>query len=146
GDALDPVVQLGIEIVEGAECAGGEEGIAQVADGALDASFLISAGGGHRPWGKVVVACKLEQTGIETNDVPHALEHGGFQVVVEKAARHPSERGEGGVMAAEEALERLVENEAGEERSREGQHHHEARQPSTRVSDDDRAEAAPVDL
>jgi hypothetical protein len=30
GDALDPVVQLGIEIVEGAECAGGEEGVAQV--------------------------------------------------------------------------------------------------------------------
>jgi hypothetical protein len=43
GDALDPVVELGVEIVERAERAGGEEGIAQVADGALDASLLVSA-------------------------------------------------------------------------------------------------------
>jgi hypothetical protein len=56
------------------------------------------------------------------------------------------ERDEGGVMAAEEALERLVENEAGEERPRERQHHHEARQPPARVADGDGAEAAPVDL
>ncbi len=43
GDALDPLVELGVEVVDGAERAGGEEGVAQVADGALDASFLIAS-------------------------------------------------------------------------------------------------------
>ena len=47
-------------------------------------------------------------------------------VIVEKSTRDALPRDEGRVMAAQEALEGLVENEAGEERAREGQHHHEA--------------------
>jgi DNA-binding NtrC family response regulator len=94
----------------------------------------------------VVMAGKLEQTWVEADDVADPLEHGGLQVVVENGARYAIERDEGGVVAAQKALERLVENEAGEERPRERQHHHEARQPPARVADGDGPEAAPVDL
>jgi hypothetical protein len=37
GDLLDPIAELGVEVVERPERAGGKEGITQVADGALDA-------------------------------------------------------------------------------------------------------------
>ena len=51
-DALDPLVELAIEVLEGVERAGGEEGVAKVADGALDAPFLVSAGAARRASGR----------------------------------------------------------------------------------------------
>jgi hypothetical protein len=92
------------------------------------------------------VAGKLEKAWVEADHIPDALEHDGLQIVVKKAARNPFERDEGGVMAAEKALDGLIEHEAGEERPRERKRHHEARQPPARVADGDGTEAAPVDL
>jgi hypothetical protein len=129
-DALDPVVELGVEIVEGVKRACGEEGITQVADGALDAPLFVAPCAGDGSRGKVVVTGKLEKAGIESDHVPDALEHDGLQVVVEKAAGDPLERDESGVVATEEALEGLVEDEAGVEGPRERQGHHEAREPA----------------
>jgi hypothetical protein len=77
-DALNPIVELRVEIVERAERAGGKEGIAEVANGALDTAFLISPRWSDRPWRKVVMAGKVEKAGIETNDVAHALEDNGL--------------------------------------------------------------------
>jgi hypothetical protein len=48
--------RLGIEIVETAELSGGEEIVALVADGALDAALPIAAGDGH--WVRIImIAC-----------------------------------------------------------------------------------------
>ena len=57
---------------------------------------------------------------MKSNDVADALEDRGFQVVVEQASRHALERREGGEVAPQEALEGLVEDEAGEDRARPG--------------------------
>ena len=48
-DARSPVVELAIEVLEGMERPSGEEGVAEVADGALDAALLVSAGARDGP-------------------------------------------------------------------------------------------------
>ncbi len=48
----------------------------------------------------MVVARKFEKPRVEPDDIPDALEDGGFQIVVEKPARDAAERDEGRVMAA----------------------------------------------
>jgi len=65
---------------------------------------------------------------------------------VQKDAGHASEGGEGVDVAAQEALDGLVEGEAGEDCAGEGEHQHEAGQGAPRMPDGDLAEAAPVDL
>ena len=81
-DTLGPIVELAIEVLEGVERPGGEERIAKVADGALDAPLLVAAGASDGPRSEVVVARELEKAGVEPDDVTDALEDNGFQIIV----------------------------------------------------------------
>jgi hypothetical protein len=89
---------------------------------------------------------QLEKARMKSNDVANALENSRFQIVVEKLARDTVERLEGGDVAAQEALERLVEHEASKQGPAPAEHHHETRQRARRVAEGDRAKAGPVDL
>ena len=60
--------------------------------------------------------------------------------------RGAPERGEGLDVAAQEALERLIEREAGIDGARPRQHEDEAREHTADAADGERAEVPPVDL
>jgi hypothetical protein len=107
------VGELSVEVVDGGEAARGEERVAEVLDRPLDAAFLIAAGDGARLRGEVVVAGELEQAGVEADVLAEALEDDAFQVVVEQDAGDAAQGGEGFDVAAEKALQRLVEGKAG---------------------------------
>jgi hypothetical protein len=62
--------------------------------------------------GEVVVAGELEQARVEADVLPEALEDHAFQVVIEQGPGDPTQGGEGLDVAAEKALEGLVQGEA----------------------------------
>ena len=76
GQAIAPGLGLPVQIVQIREGARGKERIAYVPDGALDAPFLISSS--RVAWARleVVMPGKLDDGGIEADDVPVALEYG----------------------------------------------------------------------
>ncbi len=146
GDRLDPGGELRVEVVDGGERAGVEERVAQVANGPLDLPLLVSPVGRARLGGEVVVARQLEQAWMEADGIALPLQHSRLEVVVEQSARHAAEPLEGAHMAADEALQGLVEGEAREHGARPAQHHDEARQRPLGLADEDGSEAPPVDL
>ncbi len=83
---------------------------------------------------------------MESDHVAGALEDGGLQIVVEQLARRATEGLEGERVAADEALQCLIEDETREDCPRVREHHHEARERPLRPLDLDRAEMSPVDL
>ena len=90
-NAIDPRVELGVEVVDGSEGSGGEEGFAKVAHAPLDASFLVAARDGAGLWCEVVVTGQLENAWMKANKLAFALEHGALEIVVEDGARHATE-------------------------------------------------------
>ncbi len=141
-----PLGELGIEVVDRAEGPGREEGVAQVLDHPLHAAFFIAAGHGAGLRGEVVVAGELEQPRVEADVLAVAFEDDAFQVVVQEHSRHAPQGGEGLDVAAEKALERLVEGEARVDGAGPGEHEHEARQHAAGTTDLEGAEVPPVDL
>src|SRR5439155_26167774 len=138
--------ELRVEIGERGDTAGGEEGVAEVLNRPLDLPFLVAAVGRARLGGEVVVPRELEEPGVEADVIALPLEDDAFQIVVQEGARHAADGREGLDVAAEKALERLIEGEAGVERPRPRQHEHEADERAAGVPDLHGAEVAPVDL
>src|SRR6266545_3073202 len=145
-DVLDPAVELPVEIDKRAEGAGGEERFPEVPDTALDTALLVAACHGDGLRREVVVAGELEDAVMKTDEVALALEDDAFQVIVEDGPRNAAEPPECFDVAAQEALERLVEREAREGRPRPGEDQHEARERALGVTDADLPERPPVDL
>src|SRR5439155_8742260 len=75
-----------------------------------------------------------------------AVEDDALEIVVEDGPGRAAEGGEGFDVAAQEALERLVQGKAGVDGARPGQHEHEARQHPPAAADRERVEVPPVDL
>ena len=146
GQAEAPGLGLGIEVVEIGEAAGGEEGVAHVADGALDAALLVAAGDRHRTRLVAVVPGEGEQRRMEADRVAAPFQHRTLEIVVEQNARHATPGGEGGDMAAQEVLHPGIEEEAQEDLPRVAEHHDEGHQRTPRAADLEMAEVAPVDL
>ena len=145
-DLVEPRRELLVEILDGTKRSGLEEGLAQVAHATLDAPLLVATRDGARLGGEVVVPGELEDARVEADEFAAALEDGALQVVVQDRPRHAAERFERGDVPAQEALGRLVEVEAGEQRARPREHHEEAREAALRAADLDGAEGRPVDL
>src|SRR5262249_40020331 len=115
GNALDPALELGVEILDAGEGASGEEGVTQVLNRAFDLAFLIATGDCAGFGSKVVVTGQFEQLGVETVEIAIALEDSALKIVVEDRARGAAERLKGKHMASKKTLEPLVEKEAGED-------------------------------
>ncbi len=83
---------------------------------------------------------------MEAHVRAHAVEHDALEVVVEHDPRCPAEVREGLDVPAQEALHRLVEHEAGEQRPAEAHHHHEAHEIPLHALHEELAEVRPVHL
>jgi hypothetical protein len=140
GDPLRPGERLGVEVVEVGVGARGEEVVADVADGALDAPLLVASRRGDGAGQVVVVGRQLEQGGMEADRVAGALEHGALEVVVEQHARDAAEEVEGVDVPANEARHRRAQVEAQEDLATPRQHHHEGPQHPRAHADADLAE------
>ena len=146
GLARNPCEGLGVEVVEIDIRAGGEEGVAHVANGALDAPLLIAARGRDGAGLIAVVRRELDQRRVESDGVAGALQHGALEVVVEQHPRHAAEEGEGLDVAAEKRRHRRAREEAQEDLPREAQHHHEGDERPRRRAHGELAEVRPIDL
>src|SRR5260370_25778273 len=91
------------------------------------------------------MAGEVEHVLVEAHVIAVPLEHDGLEVVVENGPWNP-QRLECVDVAAQKALERLVEREARVHRARPRQHEDEARQRPERAPDADLTEMPPVDL
>ena len=113
GDIVQPLPELGVEVVEVAEAAGEEEVLADVAERALDLTLGLGPIGPARLGQEAVVARQLEQGRVEQDDAVGVLaaDHGAH-AVVEDLARHAAQRLEGRRVAAQHGLQVLVRDEA----------------------------------
>ena len=128
GRALTPGPGLSVQIVQIAEAARGEEGVACESNRALDSTLLISARHRHRAGLEAVVGSQLQQPGVEMDRIARALEHRAAKIVVEQDPGHGIEPGERLDMSVDEVAHRRAQIEAQEQMARVGQHHHEGHQ------------------
>ena len=91
GDAVAPVLGLGVQVVDVAPGACGEEVVANIADGAFHAPLLVAAGDRDRPGQEQVVAGEGEELRVEPDGVAVALRHDALEIVVpEPRAARPA--------------------------------------------------------
>ena len=145
GDLVPPALKLRIEIVHIAKRPGGEEGVPQIADLALDFALLIAARRGTGPDRKMIMPCEVEEPRMKPDRGPVALKDGRLQVVVHQGPGD-AQYLEGHDVAAQKALEGLVQGEVREEGARVRQDHHETGEGPRAVADPERPERAPIDL
>jgi hypothetical protein len=116
GHRVEPVAQLGVEVVEVLERAGKEEVLADVAVRPLDLALGLGPVGPAGLRVVAVVAGEVDQRSI-VDDVARGVltQDRGLHPVVENLARHTTKGREGSEVATEHGLQVLVQDEAGPE-------------------------------
>ena len=146
GHFIAPLPGLRRAMRKSEKVAAGPEGIADVANGAFDAAFLIACADLARARLKVIVAAAGEDAWMKANVTAATFEHDAAEVVVKDRARLAAEEGEGAHMAAQEAFHRLIEEKLQIQSPGIGQRHDEAGERSFCASHLDLAEVSPVCL
>ena len=122
------------------------EGFANIANGSLHATFLITGADLTGTSDEVIMSAELHQSRVEVDLVASAFEHRAAKVVVKNHARLAGPVLEGMDMAAQKVLHRLVEEELQIQRPRPRQRGHEAGQRAAGAAHGDLAEVSPVHL
>ena len=146
GLALTPGRGLGVEVVEIAPLAGGEEAVANIANRSFHAAFLIPPRHRHGTRLEAIMSGEFQQGGMEADGIALALEHGTFQVVVEHDPGQSTPGGEGRLVATQEIGHRASRKKRRKIAAREAQHHDEGHQGAFGLADGELAEMAPVHL
>jgi hypothetical protein len=146
GGGSAPRSCLPIEIGKVVVISRGEEGVADVADSALDSPLLVAASDGDGAGLEAVVRRHLEQRGMEPNRIAVTLEHGALEIVVEQNARNAPEVGERFNVSAHEERHRGAWEEAEKQAPGVAEHHHERPERPERAADLQLAEVGPIDL
>lgn len=146
GFAGAPGIGLGIEIGQVDKAAAGKEGLSDVADGPLNAPFLISSVHRHGPWLIAVMPGEMQQRRVESDRLALSLQDGALEIVIEENSRQAGPGREGGGMTAQEILHAGIEKEAQKDLSRPRQHHHESHQRPPGAADLEMAKVTPVRL
>src|SRR5271170_395314 len=113
GDCVEPMPQLTIEIVEIAERAAEEEVFADIAERPFDFAFRFRS---IRPAGarqEAIVPGKVEKRAIVDHEPVHILaDDSRLHAIVKDLAWSAADRLESGDMAAQDALQVLMDDEA----------------------------------
>jgi hypothetical protein len=128
------------------EPTGGEEPVAHVTYGPLDAAFFVAARHRHRAGVVTVVSSEAEQGRMEADRIAASFQNRTFQIVVEQDTRDALPRLKGRDVSAQEVLHAGIEEEAQEDLARVAQHHDERHQRAPRPADFEMSEVSPVDL
>jgi len=94
-DALEPGVELLIEVGEGRERSRSEERFSDVSNFSLHAALFVAARDAHRGGREVIVPGELEDARMESDEISLSLEHDTFQIIVEHRPRNTVEPLEG---------------------------------------------------
>ena len=144
GRAVAPDLGLGIEVTKILEAAGGKEAIADVSDGALDATLLVAASDRDRARFKAIMPGKAQQGRMKRIASPRRSSTTLLMSSVGTGNAVP--RAKRGDVAAQEVLHPGVQEEAQEDLPRMAQHHHERHQRAPCAADREMAEMSPVHL
>jgi hypothetical protein len=112
GHLVQPLPELGIEVVEVAEAAGEEEVLAHVAERPLHLALALRPVGPARLGQEAVVAGALEQGPVVGDPLRVLAGDRGAHAVVQDPGRHAAERLERRHVAAEHRRQILVHDEA----------------------------------
>ena len=146
GRAVAPALGLGIEVIEIREAAAGKEAVADVADGALDATLLIAARDRYGARLIAIMPGKAQQGRMESDRIATPVQHHALEIVVQQDMGDTVPRGERRDVAAQEVLHPGVREEAQEDLPRMAQHHDERHQRAACPADLEMAEMSPVHL
>ena len=126
GDRIEPMTELVVEVVEIAERAAEEEVLADVAERPLDLALRFGAIGPAGARLKAVMAGEVDE-GAVVDDEPVGVlaDDRGLHAIVEDRARRAADRLEGGDVAAQDALQILVEDEPRPDQPGVAEHHRE---------------------
>ena len=81
---VTPFEGLAVEILQGGKRTGGKEGIPDVANNPLDASFLVPGAHLAGTGGEVVMGAQLQKPGMKVDGVAAPLQHYAAEIVVEQ--------------------------------------------------------------
>src|SRR4051812_3701877 len=114
GDAVQPLPELCVQVLQATERPAEEEVLADVAEGALDLALGLGAVGlaglGH----ETVVRRQVQEFGVvDDAALVDLAQHGGLHAVVQDLRRDAAQRLEGGDMAAQHRRQILALDEAG---------------------------------
>ena len=113
GDRVEPMPELGVQVVEVAERAGEEEVLADVAERPLDLALGLGPVGPAGLGLEAVVRGRGRRGAVVDDAALGVLaDDRGLHAVVEDLARHAADRLEGGDVAAQDGLQVLVDDEA----------------------------------
>jgi hypothetical protein len=146
GHGVTPAPGLAVEVRQVGERARRKEGMTDILDGALDASFLGAAKGPARLGGEVIVAAQFEQPRLKVDGVTTAFEDDGFEIVIENDSGTAAPLTKGMDVAQQKVLQGLIEKELEIEGAAVGECEHEAGQATLRTADSDLTKAGPVSL
>ena len=118
--------ELLVEVVEIAERAAEEEVLADVAEGPLDLALRFRPIGPAGARLKTVMTGEVDEGAVVDDELVGVLaDDRGLHPVVEDRARRAADRVEGGDVAAQDALQILVEDEPRPDQARVAEHHRE---------------------
>ena len=113
GDRIQPMAELTVQIVEIAEGPAEEEVLADVAERPLDLALGLGPIGPAGAGLEAVMAGEIDKRAIVDDEPIRVLaDDRGLHAVVQDLARYAVDRLEGGDMAAQDALQVLVDDEA----------------------------------
>src|SRR4051794_2763218 len=126
GDGVQPLPELGVQVIEAAEGAAEEEVLTDVAEGTLDLALGLGAVGlaglGH----EAVVRRQVEEFGVVDDAAfVNLAQHGGLHAVIQDLRRGAAQRLEGADMAAQHRRQVLAIDEAGPHQATVAEHQRE---------------------
>lgn len=148
-DGVQPMPELGVEIVEIEERSGEEEVLADVAERPLDLTLRLgpvrSAGSGM----KTVVTGEIDEASV-VDDALGVADPGDrcLHAIVEDLLGHAADRREGGSVAAQNRRQVLAHDEAGPDQAAVAEHHRKEPDDAGRIGFilEDDMELSEVDL
>ena len=141
-----PELSLAIAFGQRGKSSACPERVANIADSAFHAAFLIAGAHLARPWSEVIMRAQLDQPRVKLDLIAAAFQHRALEIVVKNYARLPVPVGKSMHVAAQEILHGLIEEELQIQGSRIRQRHHEAGQGSLGAAHHYVPKVGPIDL
>ena len=143
---ITPGQRLPVALGQRSEGTACPEGIADIADSAFYAPFLISSADLTGARDEVVVGAQLHQPRVEVNLAAAALEHSTAEIVIENHAGLAGPSLKSVDMTAQEVPHCLIEEELQVQRPRIGERDHEAGERPAGTAARDLAGVGPINL
>jgi len=146
GDLVEEGEQFAVALLDAAHLARGEEALAEEANGPLDATLLVGLSDVAGPQADAVRAGQVDELRVEAHRAAVALGHHNLRVVEQPLPGAATEVRRRAREAAQERVDREVEDEFAPHRPAPGEQHHKEPQGALAAGHAHLADVRPVDL